>query len=180
MEDNLFELMQLKKQEEEIRSLVAVNEKTESFGLTLSYEDAKELVVMRNDSLKSSQRIEFGDGILQKLIFQFCDSQYINQDNYLQTLTDLQDIFYQFKNEAEDNLTDDELITFMKEQFEEVCTGDTEYLAGTCLEKFAEAVRAGYDGYKETGGHGEYGQFDDVVRWDKDLYLSVLKELFWD
>ncbi|MGN6713510.1 DUF6323 family protein, partial [Anaerocolumna jejuensis] len=82
MEDNLFELMQLKKQEEEIRSLVAVNEKTEGFGLTLSYEDAKELVVMRNDSLKSTQRVEFGNGILQKLIFQFCDSQYVNQDNY--------------------------------------------------------------------------------------------------
>lgn len=180
MEDNLFELMQQKKQEEEIRALVAVNEKTEEFGLTLSYEEARELVVRRNDSLKSSQRVEFGDSILNKLIYQFCDSQYINQDNYLQTLTDLQDVFYQFKNEAEDNLTDDELMTFMKEQFEEICTGDIDYLAGTCLEKFAEAVRAGYEGYMETGGHGEYGQFDDVVRWDKEIYLSVLKELFWE
>lgn len=180
MEDNLFELMQQKKQETEISALMAVNEKTEEFGLTLSHEDAKELVIGRNSSLKSSQRIEFGDGILQKLIYQFCDSQYINQDNYLQTLTELQDIFYLFKNEAEDNLTDDELLTFMKEQFEEICTGDLEYLAGTCLEKFAEAVRAGYEGYKESGGHGEYSQFDDVVRWDKDLYLAVLREIFWD
>lgn len=180
MEDNLFELMQQKKQEEEIGRLIATNKKTEGFGLALSYEEARELVVSRNDSLVSSKRVEFGDSILNKLIFQFCDSQYINQDNYLQTLTELQDIFFQFKNEAEDNLTDDELITFMKEQFEEVCTGDTDYLAGTCLEKFAEAVRAGYRDYMQTGGQGEFSQFDDVTRWDKDLYMQVLREIFWD
>ncbi len=180
MEDNLFELIQLKKQEAEITALLAVNEKTESFGLSLSYEEAKELVVMRNDSLKNTQRVEFGEGILPKLIYHFCDSQYITQDNYMQTLTDLQDIFYQFKNEAEDNLTDDELFTFMKEQFEEVCTGDLEYLAGTCLEKFTEAIRAGYRGYKQTGGSGEFSQFDEVTRWDRELYLEVLKEIFWD
>lgn len=180
MEDNLFELMQLKKQEALVNSLMAFNEKTESFGLSLSYEEAKELVAVRNDSLKSSQRVEFGESILPKLIYQFCDSQYITQDNYLQTLAELQDIFYQFKNEAEDNLTDDELFTFMKEQFEEVCTGDIEYLAGTCLDKFAEAIRAGYRGYKQTGGSGEFSQFDDVTRWDKDLYQQVLREIFWD
>lgn len=180
MEDNLFELMQQKKQEEEVHALMAVNARTEKFGLTLSYEEARDLVINRNESLKSTKRVEFGDGILNKLIYQFCDSQYINQENYLQTLTDLQEIFYQFKNESEDNLTDDELITFMKEQFEDVCMGDLEYLSGTCLEKFAEAIRAGYRDYMETGGHGEYSQFDDVTRWDKDLYMQVLKEIFWD
>lgn len=45
----------------------------------------------------------------------------------------LQDIFYCFKNEAEDQLTDDELLSFMREQFEEICMGDTEYLESTCL-----------------------------------------------
>lgn len=180
MEENLFALMEQKKREEEISVLVSTNEKTEKYGLSLTYEEARELVVRKNESLKGSQRLEFGDSILKKLIYEFCDSQYINQDNYIQILTDLADIFYQFKNEAEDNLTDDELITFMKEQFEEVCTGDLEYLAGTCLEKFAEAIRAGYEEYKNTGGHGEYSQFDDVVRWDRELYLSVLRELFWE
>lgn len=180
MEDNFFELMQQKKQETEIQALVSINEKTVHYGLTLSYEDARELVALRNDSLKSTQRVEFGDGILKSLIYQFCDSQYITQDNYMEIITELQDIFYQFKNEAEDNLNDDELITFMREQFEEICMGDTNYLASTCLEKFAEAVRAGYRGYMGTGGSGEYSQFDEVQRWDKELYLQVLKEIFWD
>ncbi len=179
MEDDMFELMQLKKQELEIAALISCNEKTEQFGLVLTKEDARELTVNRNESLKSNQRVEFGEGILPKLIYTFCDSQYINQDNYMETLSELQDIFYLFKNEAEDNLTDDELMTFMKEQFESICYGDADYLAGTCLERFAEAIRAGYSGYIGSDGHNQYLEFDEEQRWDKDLYLQVLTELFW-
>ncbi|MGB8456025.1 MAG: DUF6323 family protein [Anaerocolumna sp.] len=177
MEDNMFELMQMKKQENEIAALISCNEKTGQFGLVLTNEEARELVIGRNESLKKNERVEFGSGILEKLIFSFCDSQYINQESYAETLTELQDIFYMFKNEANDNLTDDELMTFMKEQFESVCTGDIDYLADTCLERFAQAVRAGYTGYMGTGGHNEYGKFDQEQRWDKALYLQVLTEL---
>ncbi|MBE5967234.1 MAG: hypothetical protein E7255_09760 [Lachnospiraceae bacterium] len=179
MEDNMFELLQLKKQEKEIAALVSCNKETEQFGLVLSNEEAKDLVISRNESLKKYQRIEFGESILDKLIYYFCDSQYITQDIYAETLMELQDIFYLYKNESGDLLTDDELLTFMKEQFESVCTGDTDYLADTCLERFAQAIRAGYTGYMESGGHNEYEKFDEEQRWDKDLYLQVLAELCW-
>jgi len=179
MEKNIFDLMQSKKSQDELAVLVSCNKMTEKFGLSLTKEDAQELVVRRNDSLRKYQRVEFGNGILDKLICTFCDSQYINQDNYLRTLEQLQDIFYEFKNEAEDKLTDDELLTFMSEQFESVCFGDIEYLESTCLERFAAAVRAGYDGYKKTGGHNEYEKVDEESRWDKELYLEVVRELFW-
>lgn len=179
MEDDMFELMLKKKQDTEIAALISCNEKTEQFGLVLTKEEARELVVSRNESLKSNQRVEFGEGILPKLIYTFCDSQYINQDSYMETLMELQDIFYLFKNEAEDNLTDEELMTFMKEQFESVCYGDADYLADTCLERFAQAVRAGYTGYIGTDGHNQYENFDEEPRWDKDLYLQVLAELCW-
>jgi len=180
MEDNMFELLQMKRQEIEIATIISCNEKTEQFGLVLTNEEAKELVLSRNESLKKYQRVEFGGSILDKLIFSFCDSMYINQDNYADTLMKLQDTFYMFKEEAEDNLTDDELMTFMKEQFESVCSGDADYLADTCLERFAEAIRAGYTGYIGSGGHNEYENFDQEQRWDKDLYMQVLKELFWE
>ena len=85
--------------------------KTETFGLSLTEQEAQELVVCRNESLKKYRRVEFGNGILDKLIFTFCDSQYINQENYKETMEKLQDIFYCFKNEAEDQLTDDELLS---------------------------------------------------------------------
>lgn len=179
MEENIFELLQIKKEQNELMQLVSFNKNTEKFGLTLTQEDAKALMICRNDSLKKYRRVEFGKGILDKLIYTFCDSQYINQENYLGTLERLQDIFYEFKNEAEDKLTDDELLTFMREQFESVCFGDTEYLEGTCLQRFATAVRAGYTGYQKSGGHNEYEEFDEEQRWDKDLYMDVVKELFW-
>ena len=85
------------------------------------------------------------------------------------------DIFYTYKNETMDELTDDELIAFMREQYDEVCFGDLEYLRGTCLDIFAQAVRAGYSGYRQSGGHGEFAQFDIVKRWDSELYLQALE-----
>ncbi len=179
MEDDILKLMIMKNQEKEMTALVACNEETEKYGLKLTAEEAKELVVSRNVSLKDHKRIEFGSGILEKLIYTFCDSQYIMQDNYVQTLIELQDIFYLYKNESEDKLTDEELINFMKEQFETVCTGDMDYLADTCLERFAQAVRAGYSDYVGTDGHNQYESFDEEPRWDKELYLEVLTELFW-
>ncbi len=179
MEDDLLKLMIIKNQEKEVTTLIACNEETQKYGLKLTQEEAKELVISRNASLRDHKRIEFSSSILEKLIYNFCDSQYLIQDNYANTLMELQDIFYLFKNESEDKLTDEELIHFMKEQFETVCTGDTEYLADTCLERFAQAIRAGYSAYIGSDGYGQYENFDEEPRWDKELYLEVLKELFW-
>ena len=41
----------------------------------------------------------------------------------------------------EDEITDDELLHLMKEQFELICFGDLEYLESTCLANFSQAVR---------------------------------------
>lgn len=177
--DNIFELMQLNKGKAELELLTACNEKSEHFGLSLTREESQELILCRNESLRKYKRVEFGSGILDKLIFTFCDSQYIEQDNYLETLEKLQDIFYEFKNESMDRLTDDELLTFMREQFEGVCFGDLDYLENTCLERFSAAIRAGYTDYKSSGAHNEYSRFSEEKRWDKDLYMKVAKELFW-
>lgn len=175
-----YQIMLNAGKEKEQKSIVSCNDITAQFGLVLSAEDAIALQESRNESLRTHQRVEFGAGILEKLIYAFADSQYINQSDYLDTLIALQEVFYLFKNESMDLLSDDELISFMEEQFEGVCYGDMEYLSGTCLEIFVAAVRAGYDGYLESGGKGEYGKFDEVKRWDKDLYFQVLKELCWE
>ncbi len=177
---DVFAMVQAIRGKAELTTLLACNEKTAAFGLALTEEAAKELVVCRNASLKKHRRVEFGEGILDRLIFEFCDSSYVDQDNYLATLERLQDVFYAFKNESEDKLTDDELLAFMREQFEGVCFGDLDYLEGTCLPNFAAAIRAGYDGYRRSSGKGEYARIDDVVRWDKEVYLQTLRELFWE
>lgn len=170
--------MQFVSGKNQLALVINTNQYTQRFGLTLSYEDAELLVQKRQDSLKEQQRVEFGEGILPKLIFTFCDSAYINQDNYVDIIGRLQEIFYLFKNESMDWLTDDELLHFMKEQFNTICYGDLDYLEGTCLELFCRAVRSGYEGYRATDGYGEYAKFDDVQRWDRDLYDKALETLF--
>ena len=125
-----------------LKTVMAMNRNTAQFGLTLTEADAKLLLQKRSEELRKQQRVEFGEGILPKLLFAFCDSAYIDQDNYVETMIRLQEIFYLYKNETMDKVSDDELLSFMREQFEEVCCGDLEYLEGTCLYRFAEKIRA--------------------------------------
>ena len=86
METSILELLELANRKEELALLSAMNQKTERFGLALRAEDIKELAECRNQSLKKYGRVEFGRGILDQLIYVFCDSQYISQQNYLSSL----------------------------------------------------------------------------------------------
>lgn len=99
-----------------------------------------------------------------KIIYSFCDSSYINQSNYVETLSRLQEVFYLYKNEMHDEITDEELLNFMREQFDDVCAGDINYLEKTCLDLFAQAIRAGYDGYYASDGYGVFSGLDITPR----------------
>ncbi|MDD4371396.1 MAG: DUF6323 family protein [Anaerostipes sp.] len=136
-----FDMSQLINQGTTLEKIVECNLYTKGFGLVLSREDAKVLMMDRTNSLRQQGRIEFGVGILPKLIFTFCDSGYIYQDNYVDVIGRLQDIFYLYKNEALDEWTDDELLEVMKKQFEEEARGDLDFLEDTCLEAYARKMR---------------------------------------
>lgn len=188
MDNNSFDLILSMQQKQELARILECNNKSEKYGLRLSEEEAKNLMLSRKASLSDTRRVELGEGILPKLIFYFCDSQYINQDNYAETLEQLQELFYTFKNETMDELTDDELLAFMKKQYEEICFGDMDYLAGTCLERLASAVRSGglsklqsrlrdeYSLNKDTGN--AYSRLSQETRWDYELYEKKLEDLF--
>lgn len=140
----------------QIARVKAANDYTKRFGLALTDEEAALLVRERKDALKEQERVEFGEGILPKLIFAFCDSPYIYQDNYVDTLGRLQDMFYLYKNESLDEITDDELIEFMKNQFDGPCQGSLDHLEDTGLESFARRVRFGDDVYEEDEEDDEF------------------------
>ncbi|MBE5978835.1 MAG: hypothetical protein E7249_06840 [Paenibacillaceae bacterium] len=175
-EQNWLEVMN---RQQWLKQIQETNQYTSKYGLQLSEEDTEDLIEEKSHTLKAERRIEFGQSVIPQIIYIFCDSEFISQDNYLDTLIRLQEIFFLYKNEMQDEITDEELLNFMKEQFEDVCYGDLEYLESTCLEIFSEAIRAGYKGYKTTQGKGEFSKIDIVQRWDKDLYLQTLKELCW-
>ncbi len=128
-----------------VQELVRCNEYTIRFGLHLSEAQANLLMEKRMETLYDTGRVEFGEGILKKLIFEFCDSPYIMQDTYIDTLLALQDAFYYFKNESLEQLSDDELISFMKRHFDGDCEGSLEYLTSTSLEELCRSTRYGED-----------------------------------
>lgn len=171
--------MQLLQRQNQLAKVLETNQRAERYGLTLSEEEAGLILEERGRALKEQKRVEFGEGILPKIIDEFCDSAYLDQEHYVETLIRLQDIFYLYKNETMDEITDDELLHFMKEQYEEICFGDLDYLESTCLSNFAQAIRAGYSGFRASDGRNEYGQFDEVTRWDHELYMEALRELCW-
>ena len=75
------EMLELLSGQYQIQKVIEMNQITERFGLALTQEDAKMLVEGRKISLREQHRVEFGEGIMAKLILTFCDSQYIYQDS---------------------------------------------------------------------------------------------------
>lgn len=142
MENSYLEIINNKRQIE-VANIKKCNEFTNKYGLILSDTQIESLMEKRIDILKNTGRIEFRTGIIDKIIKEFCDSPYINQENYVLTLYDLLDIFYEYKNETMDLVTDDELIKFMKKAFNGVCKGDTEYLSGTVMYKMKQRILNG-------------------------------------
>lgn len=171
------EWLALLSEENQVQAVMKTNERTEKLGLALTKEEVRQLVSLRRESLKEQRRVEFGEGILPELIETFCDSPYLEPDGYVHVIARLQEIFYLYKNEMLDEITDDELLEFMREQFDAVCFGELDYLAETCLDIFAQAIRAGYRDYQATGGRGEFAKLDPVARWDRELFLQALSDL---
>ena len=140
MQNNYLQKMS---EQYQVNQIMKTNEESKENGLTLTKEDATALVAARGDTLREERRVEFGDSISPKLIRAFADSSFINQEDYVQILARLQEIFFLYKNESMDMVSDDELLGIMKNAFENESGGNLEYLEGTALEDFARSVRAG-------------------------------------
>jgi len=170
--DNRFELTVSNIQKMQLfKELQSCNEITLRYGLTLSEQQIQNLVERRIQALKDTGRIEFGQGVLKKIITEFCDSPYITQDNYEETIIELQDAFYYFKNESIDLVSDDELISNMKSYFDGVCQGSLDYLSGTTLDELCRGVRFGYEPGEpgEMYGPAEYGDMLESDEYDDML-----------
>ena len=146
MSENIILTILNIKKKQLIMNIKKCNELTIKFGVSLSDEAIERLINKRFEVLKNTGRIEFDEGILKKLIEAFCDSPYIMQNKYEETLEELQDIFYFFKGEAMEQISDDELIEFMKRDFDGKCQGSIEYLSGTSLEELCRGTRYGLNG----------------------------------
>ena len=92
-----------------IQALTQANQITSQYGLVLTEQQMLSLLQQRQEALEATGRVEFGDGVLHLLAERFCDSPFLCPANYEETLGELQALFYYFKNECRDRLTDREL-----------------------------------------------------------------------
>ena len=127
--------------EQSIADLIQCNEETLPYQLQLTKEEATLLIETRNEALKIADRIEIGGGIIKKLIHIFKDSPYISQYNYAETISELIDTFYYYKNETLEEISDDDLIDLMKELFDGRCQGAMELLQGREMDRIAHNIR---------------------------------------
>lgn len=119
-----------------VSELQKCNEITKQYGLSLSQEQIRNLIENRFFSLSETGRIEFSQGITKKIIERFCDSPYIHQENYEETICHLQELFYYMKNETKDQISDDLLILLMRQNFDDVCKGSIDYLQDVLISKW--------------------------------------------
>ncbi len=126
-----------------VKEIVSCNQITSRFGLVLSEKAAVALANTRKEVLEKVGRIEFAGGVINKIIMEFCDSPYLSQFNYEESLHELIETFYYFKNETLDEIDDDELIAFMKKSFDKTCQGSIDLLQTRDLENLARKVRFG-------------------------------------
>jgi len=144
-----------------ILEIQQINERTLEYGLKLSEKDIKVIFETRSEALVSNGRVEFGGGIITKIISSFCDSPYIMQNNYVETIDDLIETFYYYKNETMEEISDDELIEFMKEYFDNRCQGDLELLRYKYLDKIAHNIKYGIVDYLNMDEHIDFYEEED-------------------
>ena len=118
------------------------NEVSRRYGLALSEAQIQSLIAAEAESLRACGRLEFGEGILPRLIYTFCDSPFIVSPDYYDTLETLQDLFYTYKNEMNDALSDDELLEAMHKLFHGRAQGSLEYLENIATERLLRALRS--------------------------------------
>ncbi len=157
---SLFNSVMLQKQA--VNEILGLNQITRQYGLTLSPKQVVDLVETRALALQQTGRIEIGGGVIDKMITVFADSPFLTSYNYAETLNDLIELFYYFKNETLEQVSDDDLIGYMGKAFNGVCQGSLELLAGRELVRMAHNIRFGLAVDYEEKEQGEEEEQDGV------------------
>lgn len=131
--------------------LLMTNELSGRYGLSLSEAEIRSLVAAEGESLRACGRLEFGEGILPRLIYTFCDSPFIVRAEYYTSLEILQDLFYAFKNDLCDALSDDELLEAMHRIFHGKAQGSLTYLENVAAEELLRVSRGSGEDWDEYG-----------------------------
>lgn len=133
------DMLNLKKSVEE-KGILELNEITKDKGLYLSEKDIEDLTDNKAIILKENGRVEVGGTTIRNIIESFYDSSFIDKDNYLESLEELTSIFYKYQQEFYGVLSDEEILIYLKEEFDNIAMGSFTLLESDSLEKIKENV----------------------------------------
>lgn len=128
MEWNLSQLNALPTAEKQ-RQWNKCLELTDRYGLKLTHQRFEALEAARKQALEAAGRLDFGGGVLDSLVYAFCDSPFVEPDAFAGLLFQMQELFYTFKSETLNALTDEELISVMERLFNGEAQGSLDYLS---------------------------------------------------
>lgn len=153
--------------------LAVCNEATRKVDLRLTEEQMAGLVERRGDALRETGRVEFGRGIVREVILGFCDSPFIVQENYEETIADVQDIFYRRKEEAEISgaFADEDLIQALRFAFDK---------RGGSIDALADVTVAELYGYAERYRSGEYDELTQNEGYERECASDGPEEYVHD
>lgn len=170
---NIFATNQISLIDSMAQEIMLTNEMSQAYGLSLSQQEAKEIIIARENTLKEYDRVEIDTEILNKLVLAFCSSPYIQQSQYMDTIIELQELFHYIKNEVNDGIGDDALIEVLCELFNHKCHGDLELLQGRVTEKIIRQYRFGDE-------EEESEEYDDDSQSKYDPYEHYFEESWED
>ena len=174
-----FFSLQVKRNEQYTSELISLNDQTAEYGLVLSSADASDLIDTRAKALRENGRIETGLGALSMIIKVFSVSEYINQQNYAQTMHELLELFYYLKTESRDRISDRELIELLFDKFENECHGSLDLMTAD------EITLPGLDGIGKKSQRRDTTEDDETndqnsSSWDEEDSSDDDDYYLWD
>ena len=110
-------------------ALTELNGVISEYGLFLSVKQVNELAFAVQKSLRESDRIEIGSGIMPVIAEEFSSSVFINQENYVSVLEEIISIFFKVKTAVCDNISDKNLVRLIKDYYENKAFGSVELMS---------------------------------------------------
>ena len=151
------------------KEILALNEVTKEYGITLTPDEAMELSETRAKALAENERIEMGVGAIEGIIKRFARSSYITKENYAYTLNEIAEIFYYIKTETDDKINDNALLDELFIRFEQRCRGSVDTLLTKEAEMIVRKVNAG-ENYEKWFGER------DAVDNSRDTSLQARRD----
>ncbi|MEG0548039.1 MAG: DUF6323 family protein [Coprobacillus sp.] len=144
-----------RKKVEAVNKVMVCNNISSRYGMILKQEDVLRIIETQELSLVEQERIEFGGTIIEQLIYAFCDSQFISKYEYAESMIKFVEIFYHYREELDEFLSDEEIIEYMQRSFNGPCQGSMDWLESSQLWILMKAIDERKDIYMDD----DYGCF---------------------